>query len=109
MVGGRRHRVDRDGDDQNELCSRCARALRESASEEWKCPEFFALLIWAERRPVLAQAVMAPLNGELRLELRQIFGPFGEFGLPGGGCGPQHAAAHAGRGGDRRGRKQTCW
>ena len=25
------------------------------------CPEFFAHLVWAERRPALAQAVMAPL------------------------------------------------
>jgi hypothetical protein len=28
---------------------------------QWKCPEFFALLIWAERRLALAQAVMTPL------------------------------------------------
>jgi hypothetical protein len=26
-----------------------------------KCPEFFAHLVWAERRPTMAQAVMAPL------------------------------------------------
>jgi hypothetical protein len=31
-----------------------------AAVEAGKCPEFFAHLDWAERRPALAQAVMAP-------------------------------------------------
>jgi hypothetical protein len=49
--------VERDGDgprSQPEGPARATECLR-------KCPEFFALLIWAERRPVLAQAVMTPL------------------------------------------------
>jgi hypothetical protein len=35
--------------------------LRDLACVEKQCPEFFAHSIWAEQRPSLAQALMAPL------------------------------------------------